>query len=83
MYDRDQIIQNLKEMLGEKRLRHSLCVETRAAELAGRHGCDAEKAAMAGLLHDICHDMPKDEQLKYLQSHGILLDIFTQGHPML
>jgi predicted HD superfamily hydrolase involved in NAD metabolism len=73
----------LTSMLGEKRLRHSLCVRDRAAELAKLHGADTTKATLAGLLHDICHDMPKEEQLQTLERHGILLDTQVRAHPAL
>lgn len=75
--------EHLAAMLGEKRLRHSYCVRDRAAALADIHGADREKAALAGLLHDICHDIAKEEQLKYLRRRGILLDTLTLRHPVL
>ena len=73
----------LTAMLGEKRLSHSENVCTRAIELADKHGADRDKAALAGLLHDICRDMPPEEQLKYLAAHGILLDRITRQYPAL
>lgn len=82
-FDRDGILKLLSAELSEKRLHHSVCVEERASELAQIHGEDADKAALAGLLHDIYHDRPKTEQLKYLESRGILLDIFAGEHPAL
>ena len=83
MFDRAAWLEILTEMLAEKRLHHSLCVEKRCVELAEIHGADTQKAAAAGLLHDVFHDMPKDEQLKYIRSRGILLDIFSAQHPPL
>lgn len=48
------------------RYRHSLCVAERAAELAKKHGADANQAAAAGLLHDICKNMTKERLLQML-----------------
>ena len=42
----------MAELLPEKRLTHCLGVERAAIELAKRFGVDAEKAGLAGLLHD-------------------------------
>ena len=42
----------MAELLPEKRLTHCLGVESAAIELAERFGVDAEKAGLAGLLHD-------------------------------
>lgn len=73
----------LKERLTGKRYAHSAAVRDRAAALAKIHGADAEKAALAGLLHDCCHSLPFDGQLKIINAHGILLDDFTMAHPQL
>jgi predicted HD superfamily hydrolase involved in NAD metabolism len=62
---------------------HSLAVEARARVLARIHGEDEDKAALAGLLHDCCKDMPKSEQLKIIETRGILLDKHTRAQPKL
>lgn len=73
----------LRERLTEKRYLHSLAVSERAAFLANFHGGDADKAALAGLLHDCCHCMPYADQLKIINSRGILLDDFAIAQPQL
>ncbi len=73
----------LKERLTEKRYLHSLAVEERAAFLARTHGEDERSAALAGLLHDCCHSLKKDEQLKIIENRGILLDKLTLAQPQL
>ena len=60
----------LQGMLSEKRYRHSLAVSARAAELALLHGTDREKAALAGLLHDICKELPGEKQLEIIEKHA-------------
>ncbi|MFV0402174.1 MAG: bis(5'-nucleosyl)-tetraphosphatase (symmetrical) YqeK [Oscillospiraceae bacterium] len=71
----------LKERLSKKRYHHSVCVMEQSVRLAGAWGQDEEKAAIAGLLHDICKEMPDGEQLQYLSAHDILVDNFTKANP--
>ncbi len=73
----------LKARLSEKRYLHSLAVERRAALLARIHGVDEGRAALAGLLHDCCHSLAKDEQLKIIENRGILLNELTLAQPQL
>lgn len=64
----------LRGMLSEKRYRHSVAVSAQAAELAAIHGTDAEKAALSGLLHDICKELTHEKQLEIIEKHGIVLE---------
>ena len=64
----------LKGRLKEKRYIHSLAVADEAVRLAKKYGCDEEKAYLAGLLHDITKNTPKEEQLKIFSDFGIMLD---------
>lgn len=50
----------LKGMLNHKRYEHSLGVMNTAMQLATVHGADAERAALAGLLHDCARCVPED-----------------------
>jgi predicted HD superfamily hydrolase involved in NAD metabolism len=79
----NRYIEWLEKRLGPGRMAHSLAVEARARFLARIHGEDEEKAALAGLLHDCCKDMPKPEQLKKIETRGILLDKHTRAQPKL
>lgn len=83
MYDIERLRRAVKMRLTDSRYRHSLAVQRRAAQLAAMHGADWYRAAVAGLVHDICHCDTKDEQLKYLRAHGILLDAFYRRHPQI
>ena len=49
----DEYIQLLKSTLSKKRFIHSINVASMCLSLAKKHGADAEKAYLAGLLHDI------------------------------
>lgn len=67
----EQIKKDLKEILSEKRYIHSLGVMEMAGELAKIHNEDIETAKIAGLLHDIAKEMPKEEMLKYVKENNI------------
>ena len=59
--------------LSAGRYYHSQCVQKQAEKLAALMGGDVKRAAVAGILHDICKEMPKNEQLQYMRARGILL----------
>lgn len=82
-HDDDALCRWLKGRLTQKRYKHSLAVQKRAGYLAKLHGDNEDKAMLAGLLHDCCHCMAFDEQLKIIKSRGILLDDFTAAQPRL
>lgn len=65
--------QEVKKHLTEKRFFHSQCVAAEAERLAERYGADPKKAKLAGILHDIMKDTPKEEQLKITEKFGIML----------
>ncbi len=54
----------LKIRLSKKRYTHSVNVAEAAERLADRFGCDKDKAYLAGLVHDICKECPREEQYK-------------------
>ncbi|UPA29829.1 bis(5'-nucleosyl)-tetraphosphatase (symmetrical) YqeK [Terrisporobacter glycolicus] len=61
--DIKQIEKTLKEMLPERRLKHSLNVSKCAVKLSEIYKCDKEKAEIAGLVHD-CAKYFTDEQIE-------------------
>ena len=63
----------LEKRLNEKRYYHSLCVADEARRLAEKYGADKNKAYLAGLLHDITKNAPKDEHLQIFSAFGIIL----------
>lgn len=62
MIDSEEIKSLLKERLSKKRYTHSLNVASEAQRLAKLYGADPVKAYLAGLLHDICKELPHGEQ---------------------
>lgn len=63
-----------KQMLSEKRLHHTRCVVKQAGKLARIHHADEQRAMIAAWAHDLCKEMPYDEQLQWIIKYGIILD---------
>lgn len=73
----------LKENLSKKRYNHSLNVANTAVALAKKYGGDADKAYVAGLLHDIAKEMPADEQLAIVVNSPLdVCEIETRAVPL-
>lgn len=70
MYNADEKKKYLKSRLSQKRYHHSLNVAEECRKLAVKYGEDPEKAYYAGLLHDICKEIPNDEQFVLLEESG-------------
>ena len=62
MYHFDENRAFLKARLSKKRYTHSLNVAKEAQRLAELYGEDPEKAYFAGLMHDVCKELPAQEQ---------------------
>lgn len=58
----------LKGLMSKKRYTHSVNVATMARELAVRYGEDEQRALTAGILHDICKEIPADRQKELVES---------------
>ena len=79
----EQLCDILRRRLTPSRYAHSLAVAEEAERLARRYGADAAKARLAGLLHDILKDTPREEQLQIAKDFAILLDAVEQEAPSL
>lgn len=76
----------VKETLGAYRLFHSRCVADAAEYLAKHHFAgkvDPKKAKIAGLLHDICKDMTKEEQRGWMEKFEPIHDPLILQSPSL
>jgi len=69
--DTNTIKTTLRGNINERRYNHCLRVAELAQELAMRFGEDAEKAYLAGLLHDCAKDLSKQEMIATAQEAGI------------
>ncbi len=81
MTDITTIKHELSQMLSLKRFQHSIAVAYQAKILAEKHGADASKAYIAGLVHDACKEIPKNEQLKIINEFGIILTDVEKKEP--
>ncbi len=72
MYDEYKSL--LKTRLDDYRYYHSLCVADEAKRLAEKYGCDSQRAYLAGLLHDVTKNSPKEEHLQIFGQFGIMLN---------
>lgn len=81
VFDIEAVRKHVKSKLTPQRYEHSIAVQKAAMSLGKRHGADWFRAGIAGLCHDICHDMDKVEQLNYLRSCAILPDVLTLENP--
>ena len=70
----EQVQKRLERMLKPDRLQHSYGVAREAARLADLYRADPQKAYYAGLCHDICKNMPAQEQLHWIIRSAIMLD---------
>lgn len=69
-YDTLEMKKYLKENLSQKRYTHSLNVAEECRKLARKYGEDPDKAYFAGLLHDICKEIPDEQQKKLVIESG-------------
>lgn len=67
-------LEKLFAALSVKRFAHTLSVAATARRLALRHGLDAEKAEIAGLLHDCAKCMPLEAMQRLVRENGLTQD---------
>lgn len=75
MYQVKDKIAFLEQHLSKKRFQHSCNVARAARQLAQRYGADMDKAYFAGLMHDICKEMPFEEQHRLMMAGDFAPDI--------
>lgn len=75
LYHIKERIAYLEQHLSQKRFRHSCNVARAAKQLAQRYGGDLEKSYFAGLVHDICKEMPYDEQERLMLAGSFAPDV--------
>ena len=68
----DEYKKLIKSRMSDYRYTHSVNVSKEAVRLAKKYGADTEKAAVAGILHDITKETP--EELQIMTDGGIILD---------
>ena len=68
----------IRPRLKDARFEHSKNVSKEAVRLAKKYGADVEKAAIAGILHDITNETSEEEQLEIMKKAGIELSPLRQ-----
>lgn len=81
MQNIDEITRYLKENLSEKRFNHTKGVAETAKSLAKRWGADAQKAFLAGLVHDCAKEVPFSKTVEFLEKSGHTLSDAERNSP--
>lgn len=63
----------IRPLMSERRYNHCVNVSTEAVRLAEKYGADPQKAAVAGILHDITKEFDFEKQLQIIESGDIIL----------
>jgi len=83
MIDLDEITGWLKGRLSVKRFTHTMNVANESLRLAQHYGLNGDEAYVAGLLHDCCKELDKDELLNILGDSDIINDqAFLDSFPV-
>lgn len=83
LVDLDQLTSWLRSTLSRDRFTHTLNVASEALRLAQTYGENGDVAYLAGLLHDCCKELPKQEMLNLLEGSDIIKDpAFAESFPV-
>ncbi|NJL36910.1 MAG: HD domain-containing protein [Leptolyngbyaceae cyanobacterium RM2_2_4] len=80
---RQQVLDWLAGHVPESRLIHILAVEQAAIALAQQHNLDVNRAAQAGLMHDLAKYFKPQKLLQMAQAEGLALDPVDRVNPHL
>ena len=73
----------ISKRMKSARFKHSRNVAKEAVRLAKKYGADAEKAEIAGILHDATKESPEDEQMELIERAGIeLSELEKKSHKL-
>lgn len=79
-----QIEQNVKGRLSEKRFFHSQCVMERCEEIAKKVGFkDIDNIKKIGIAHDVAKEIPNEEKIAYAEKNHIEIDEIERANPTL
>lgn len=80
---RQRVLDWLADNVPESRIKHVLGVEQMAIAMAQIHSQDVEKAAQAGLMHDLAKYFKPRQLLDLALAEGLLLDPVDEANPHL
>ena len=78
-FTREELIEEVRRRLSDKRFKHVLRVEEMAVELAEMYAVDAERVSIAALLHDVAKEESSSEMLDLIISENLDLDLLQYG----
>ena len=78
-FTREELIEEVRRRLSDKRFNHVLRVEEMALELAEMYTVDAERVSIAALLHDVAKEESSSEMLDLIISENLDLDLLQYG----
>ncbi|WP_009630610.1 bis(5'-nucleosyl)-tetraphosphatase (symmetrical) YqeK [Synechocystis sp. PCC 7509] len=81
--DREQVLNWLADNVPPSRIKHILAVEQMAIDLATYYQVDKQKAALAGLLHDLAKYFKPRKLLEIAQIAGLEIDPVSAATPHL
>ncbi len=81
--DRERVLAWLADNVPPSRIKHILGVEQMAIDLAVHHQLDKQKAAIAGLMHDLAKYFKPKQLLEMAQIEGVEIDPVSAAHPHL
>jgi putative HD superfamily hydrolase of NAD metabolism len=73
--------EKLRSMLSEKRYIHSLGVQKTAIDLAKKYNCDAQKASIAGLVHDCAKGFSDEKLMEASAKYDIQIGMVYEKQP--
>lgn len=79
-FSREELLEKVASSMSEKRFKHVLGVEQAALELAELYGCDATKASLAALLHDVAKEVEDAVFLKLIDQKHLDPDLKNWGN---
>ena len=74
----EDLYDEVKQLLSEKRFNHSEGVVRRAIEYAKIYNVDIETVKLAAIAHDIAKELTPEEEEKYTKDYNIYLDEFEK-----
>ena len=81
--DREQVLAWLADNVPPSRIKHILGVEEMATDLASHYQIDKQKAAIAGLMHDLAKYFKPQKLLEMAQVAGVEIDPVSAATPHL
>jgi predicted HD superfamily hydrolase involved in NAD metabolism len=80
---RQRVLSWLSDNVPESRIKHILRVEQMSIALAVQHALDVNKAAQAGLMHDLAKYFKPSKLLEMVRREGLVLDSVDEANPHL